>query len=59
MQHFQDIRQYASVIEQRLDDSYCTQESVLADNAEMKAFAALPHVHRILIDERYDVRIEL
>ena len=59
MQHFQDIRQYASVIEQRLDDSDCTQESVLADNAEMKAFAALPHVRRILIDERYDVRIEL
>ena len=59
MQHFQDIRQYASVIEQRLDDSDCTQESVLADNAEMEAFAALPHVRRILIDERYDVRIEL
>ena len=58
-QHFQDIRQYASVIEQRQDDSDCTPESVLADNAEMAAFAALPHVTRILIDERYEVRIEL
>ena len=57
--HFQDIRQYASVIEQRQDDSDCTLESVLADNAEMAAFAVLPHVRRILIDERYEVRIEL
>lgn len=30
--HFDKIKAYANVIEQRLDDSYCTLESVLADN---------------------------
>ena len=33
--HFADIKKYASVIENRLDDEWCTMESVLADNAEM------------------------
>ena len=30
--NFSDIKEYANVIEQRLDDSYCTLESVLEDN---------------------------
>ena len=30
---FSDIKKYASVIEQRLDDEWCTMESVLEDNA--------------------------
>ena len=30
--HFDDIKKYASVIEDRLDDSWCTLESTLADN---------------------------
>ena len=30
--HFFDIKKYANVIEKRLDDSYCTIESVLQDN---------------------------
>ena len=33
--HFWDIKKYASVIENRLDDTYCTMESVLKDNAYM------------------------
>ncbi|MBE6802448.1 MAG: adenylate kinase, partial [Ruminococcaceae bacterium] len=33
--HFADIKKYANVIENRLDDEWCTMESVLADNAEM------------------------
>ena len=33
--HFDDIKKYASVIENRLDDSWCTMESVLADNADI------------------------
>ena len=58
-QHFADIRKYASVIEQRQDDSGCTPESAAADNGNMAAFAALPHVTRILIDDRYDPDIRL
>ena len=30
--HFDDIKKYASVIENRLDDEYCTMESVIEDN---------------------------
>ena len=33
--HFADIKKYANAIENRLDDEWCTMESVLADNAEM------------------------
>ena len=58
-QHFADIRENASVIEQRRDDSDCTPESVAADNEKMSAFAQLPHVTRILIDDRYDPDITL
>lgn len=32
--NFCDIKRYASVIEKRLDDRYCTFESVLDDNAQ-------------------------
>ena len=31
-QNFNDIKQYANVIEQRIDDTWCTKESVLRDN---------------------------
>lgn len=31
--HFGDIKSNANAVEERLDDSYCTVESVLADNA--------------------------
>ena len=31
--HFKDIKEYANVVENRIDDSYCTMESVLEDNA--------------------------
>ena len=31
--HFEDIRRYASVVENRGDDEYCTMEATLKDNA--------------------------
>ena len=33
--HFADIKKYANVIEKRMDDEWCTMDSVLVDNAEM------------------------
>ena len=33
--HFSDIKKYASVVENRMDDEYCTIETVLKDNAEI------------------------
>ena len=40
--HFPDIKGYASVIENRLDDDGCTMEGVLADHARMLEFMSTP-----------------
>ena len=57
--HFADIRGYANVIEDRLDDEWCTLESVLADNAEMLELAQKYEANYILIDEEYEVMVEI
>ena len=53
--HFGDIKKYADVIEKRLDDSYCTMESVLRDNAEMLTLAQKHGVNYMLIDDKYEI----
>ena len=57
--HFSDIKQYASVIEQRMDDEWCTMESVLADNAEMRRRAEQYGVNCIFIDDSYQINLDL
>ena len=57
--HFDDIKRYASIIEDRLDDEWCTLESVLADNAQVLEFAQKHKVNYILIDDKYEVDIDL
>ena len=57
--HFAEIKQYASVIENRLDDSQCTLESVLEDNAEVLRQVKRHGVEYLLIDETYNVEMEL
>ena len=57
--HFSDIKKYASVIENRLDDEWCTMESVLADNAEILSLAQKHNVNYILIEDKYEINIEL
>jgi adenylate kinase family enzyme len=57
--HFDDIKEFASVIEQRLDDSYCTIESVLEDNKSVLRKCREYGVNYILIDTKYDVDIKL
>ena len=56
--HFADIKKYANVIENRLDDEWCTTESVLADNAEVLALAKKHNSNYILIDDQYDIKFE-
>lgn len=56
--HFQDIKRYASVVEHRIDDDYCTLETVLRDNAKMLELCKIHDVPYILIDEAYQVDIE-
>ena len=55
---FADIRAYACVIEDRQDDSLCTMESVLKDNAEMLRLAQKHKVNYLLIEEHYEKELE-
>ena len=57
--HFDDIKKYASVIENRLDDEWCTLESVLADNTEILQLAQRHGVNYILIEDKYEINIDL
>ncbi|MDE5597650.1 MAG: adenylate kinase [Lachnospiraceae bacterium] len=57
--HFDDIRKFASVIEERLDDEDCTLEMVRRDNAKMQEKCVKHGVEPIYIDETYQVDIEL
>ena len=55
--NFDIIKKYARVIENRLDDDWCTLESVLSDNAEALNLAQKHKVNYILIDENYEIDI--
>ena len=57
--YFSDIKKYANVIENRLNDEWCTMESVLSENAQMLEFAKKYNVNYILIDDKYEINIEL
>ena len=57
--HFADIKRYASVIENRLDDEGCTLESVLKDNSHILELAKKHNVNYVLIDEKYEIDINL
>lgn len=57
--HFSDIKKYASVIENRFDDEYCTMESVLEDNANMLELAAKYKVKYILVTDEYKIDFEV
>ena len=37
--HFDDVKKYANIIEERLDDEWCTIENVLDDNAHILKLA--------------------
>ncbi len=57
--HFESIKKFASVIEERLDDEYCTPETVRRDNAQMLEQCLKYGAEYILIDEEYQVDIKL
>lgn len=57
--HFRDIRRFASVIENRMDDEECTLETVLKDNVKTLELCQAYNTEYILIDEEYKVDIEL
>ena len=57
--HFNNIKKYASAIESRLDDEWCTMESVLEDNAQFLELAKKYNVKYVLIDDKYKIDIDL
>lgn len=57
--HFNQIKEYANVVENLLDDSWCTKESVLEDNAYNFEMCKNYGCNYILIDEDYCTDIEL
>ena len=57
--HFSDIKQYARIIENRLDDEGCTLENVLKDNTNILTLAQKHKVNYILIDDKYEIDIDL
>lgn len=57
--HFFDIKNYANVIEQRLDDSYCTMDNILAYNKKMLELAKKYNVNYILIENDYQIDIDI
>ena len=56
--HFADIKKYANVIENRLSDDI-TLESALGDNAEMLRLVQKYNANYLLIDNEYEINIEL
>lgn len=57
--HFDDIKKYASVIENRLDDASCTIDSVLEDNSRILELARNHNVNYVFIDDEYKIDIVL
>ena len=57
--HFDDIKKYANTIENRLDDEWCTMESVLVENADVLSLAQEHKVNYILIEDKYEINIDI
>ena len=57
--HFDDIKKYGNVIENRLDDENCTLDSVLKDNAQFSKLAQKSKMNYILIGDPYKIDIDL
>lgn len=53
--HYDEIKRYASIIEDRLDDADCTMESLLHDNAEVLRMCRKYGAEMLLIDDEYRV----
>lgn len=56
--HYADIKAHASDIERRLDDSYCTMETLLQDNAETLEQCKKYGAAYLLIESDYCVDLD-
>lgn len=58
-EHFASIKKCASAIEQRLDDSFCTKELLIEENALNLDMCRKHGCNYILIDDDYKIEINL
>ena len=56
---FMDIKKHANAIEARLDDSWCTIETTLEENTINLEMCKKYGCEYILIDDEYEVNINL
>ena len=56
--HFDDIRRFASVVENRGDDEGCTLERIQRDNATMLKRCIRQSIPYTYIDESYPLEID-
>ena len=56
--HFDDIKKYANIIENRLDDSDFTMDGATNDNAYVLALAQKHNLNYILINDKYEINAE-
>lgn len=56
--HFNDIKNYANIIENRLEDESCTFESVLEDNTQVLQSAQKYNANYIFIDDEYKIETD-
>lgn len=57
--HFNDILKYSNVIEKRLFDSDLTKEVLIEENKKVLDSVKKYHLNYILIDDLYDINIDL
>ena len=57
--NFSSIKGYADVIEKRLDDGWCTIEKIIKENERVLTLAKQHKVNCIVIDEKYEIDIDL
>lgn len=55
--HFADIKKFANVVETRLDDTDCTMETLLRDNAQVLERAQKHNLPYWLIDQTYTLDV--
>lgn len=57
--HFDSIKKYANTVESRINDEWCTMESVLEENARFFTSAKRYHANIIFIDDSYEIDIDI
>lgn len=57
--HFNDIKKHANAIEKRMEDSYCSIDTVIEDNKKYFELVKKNNLNYILINDSYQIDIDL